>query len=263
MKPVPGRTQKLSALAASPRELPAYQEFMNTKRLHDKNDGRMFYHMIQSFKPEEILTPQTDHEIALKMAEQFPGFEILVATHTDREHIHSHFIINSVNADTGKKYHSNLESLQQLREVSDRLCLAYGLSVIQPKHCKTPGMSAREYRSADKGQSWKLQLAITIEDAMTMARKEAVHMTSKVIEYDLRSPGRNYDDLYTVIKGYGKWARLTESTWFIKTDATCAQVRDKLLSVMDANDRLFVGELDGCAAWHNTICSSEYLRNNL
>ena len=236
---------------------------MNTKRLHDKNDGRMFYHMIQSFKPEEILTPQTAHEIALKMAEQFPGFEILVATHTDREHIHSHFIINSVNADTGKKYHSNLESLQQLREVSDRLCLAYGLSVIQPKHCKTPGMSAREYRSADNGQSWKLQLAITIEDAMTMARKEAVHMTSKVIEYDLRSPGRNYDDLYTVIKGYGKWARLTESTWFIKTDATCAQVRDKLLSVMDANDRLFVGELDGCAAWHNTICSSEYLRNNL
>ena len=148
----------------------AYQEFMNTKRLHNKNDGRMFYHMIQSFKPEENLTPQTAHEIALKMANQLPGFEILVATHTDREHIHSHFIINSVSVDSGKKYHSNLESLQQLREISDQICTAYGLSVIQPKHRKTPAMSAREYRSADKGQSWKLQLAITIEDAMTMAR---------------------------------------------------------------------------------------------
>lgn len=148
----------------------AYQEFMNTKRLYNKNDGRMFYHMIQSFKPGENLTPQTAHEIALKLAEQFPGFEILVATHTDREHIHSHFIINSVNVNTGKKYHSNLESLQQLRAASDQLCLAYGLSVIQPKQRKTPGMSAREYRSADKGQSWKLQMAITIEDAMTMAR---------------------------------------------------------------------------------------------
>lgn len=172
----------------------AYQEFMNTKRMYDKNDGRMFYHMIQSFKSGENLTPQTAHEIALKMAEQFPGFEILVATHTDREHIHSHFIINSVNADTGKKYHSNLESLQQLREVSDQLCLAYGLSVIQPKHRKTPGMSAREYRSADKGQSWKLQMAITIEDAMTMARSRGHFISLMELEgYQVRwSKDRKY-----------------------------------------------------------------------
>lgn len=172
----------------------AYQEFMNTKRMYDKNDGRMFYHMIQSFKPGENLTPQTAHEIALKMAEQFPGFEILVATHTDREHIHSHFIINSVNADTGKKYHSNLESLLQLREVSDQLCLAYGLSVIQPKHRKTPGMSAREYRSADKGQSWKLQMAITIEDAMTMARSRGHFISLMELEgYQVRwSKDRKY-----------------------------------------------------------------------
>lgn len=88
-------------------------------------------------------------------------------------------------------------------------------------------------------------------------------MTSKVIEYDLRTPGRNYDDLYAAIKSYGQWAHLTESTWFIKTDESCVQVRDKLMSVMDSNDRLFVGELTGCAAWHNTICDNNYLRNNL
>lgn len=172
----------------------AYQEFMNTKRLYDKNGGRMFYHMIQSFKPGENLTPQTAHEIALKLAEQFPGFEILVATHTDREHIHSHFIINSVSADTGKKYHSNLESLQQLRAASDQLCLAYGLSVIQPKQRKTPGMSAREYRSADKGQSWKLQMAITIEDAMTMARSRGHFLYLMELEgYQVRwSDDRKY-----------------------------------------------------------------------
>lgn len=88
-------------------------------------------------------------------------------------------------------------------------------------------------------------------------------MTSKVIEYDLRAPGRNYDDLYAAIKSYSQWAHLTESTWFIKTAESCVQVRDKLMSVMDSNDRLFVGELTGSAAWNNTICDSNYLRNNL
>lgn len=88
-------------------------------------------------------------------------------------------------------------------------------------------------------------------------------MSSKIIVYDLRAPGRNYDTLYEVIKSYGVWAHITESTWFIKTDATCSQVRDKLLAVMDANDRLFVGELTGSAAWHNAICSNDYIKKHL
>lgn len=88
-------------------------------------------------------------------------------------------------------------------------------------------------------------------------------MSSKIIEYDLRKPGRNYDALYEAIKSYGTWAQITESTWFVKTGETCVQVRDRLLSVIDANDRLFVGELKGVAAWRNIICESDYLKNNL
>lgn len=147
----------------------AFREFLNTKRLYGKTEGRQFYQLIQSFHPEEDLTPQTAHEIALKLAEEFAGFEVVVATHTDRDHIHSHFIVNPVSAESGKKYHSNMESLQHLRDVSDALCREYGLSVIQPKQKKSSGMSAREYRSADKGQSWKLRLAIAIDDAMAIA----------------------------------------------------------------------------------------------
>ena len=147
----------------------AYQEFLNTKRLYNKNDGRMFYHLIQSFHPEEDLTPQTAHEIALHLAEQFAGYEVVVATHTDRDHIHSHLIINSVSAETGKKYHSDKDNIQHLRDVSDDLCRAYGLSVLKPKPKKTSTMSSREYRAADKGQSWKLRLAIAIDDAMELA----------------------------------------------------------------------------------------------
>lgn len=88
-------------------------------------------------------------------------------------------------------------------------------------------------------------------------------MSSKVIEYDLRNPGRNYDALYEAIKSYGTWAHLTESTWFVKTAETCVQIRDRLLSVMDSNDRLFVGELTGVAAWRNLICDNDYLKKNL
>lgn len=88
-------------------------------------------------------------------------------------------------------------------------------------------------------------------------------MTSMIIEYDLRSPGRNYDELYKAIKAYSVWAHITESTWFIKTSESCVQVRDKLLAHMDGNDRIFVAALTGVAAWSNVLCDSEYLKKNL
>lgn len=88
-------------------------------------------------------------------------------------------------------------------------------------------------------------------------------MTSMIIEYDLRTPGRNYDELYKAIKNFSEWARITESTWFVKTSESCVQVRDKLLAHMDGNDRIFVAALTGVAAWSNVLCDSEYLKKNL
>ena len=148
----------------------AYNEMMNTKLRYKKASGRMYYHLLQSFHPDENLTPETAHEIALRFTEEnFPGYEVLVATHVDRNHIHSHMVINSVNADNGYKYHSDNNEIQKLRDSSDKLCLEYGLSVIETIPPKTKGMSAREYRAADKGQSWKLDLAMAIDEAMCYA----------------------------------------------------------------------------------------------
>lgn len=148
----------------------AFNEMMNTKIQYRKTDGRMYYHLFQSFHPDEPITPETANEIALKFAqEQFKGYEVLVATHIDREHIHSHFILNSVSAETGLKYHPDKNEIQRLRDYSDNLCRKYGLSVVIPKQPKVKQMSAREYRSADKGQSWKLQLAIAVDEAMKYA----------------------------------------------------------------------------------------------
>ena len=100
------------------------------------------------------------------LEEQVKNF---IAEHVDRNHIHSHLVINSVNAESGYKYHSDNKEIQRLRDSSDKLCLKYGLSVIESAPSKTKGMSSREYRSADKGQSWKLGLAMAIDDAMRYA----------------------------------------------------------------------------------------------
>lgn len=152
----------------------AYTEFNNTKRLHGKSDGRLFYHFVQSFSVDENISPQTAHEIALRFAEEtekFSGFEIVVSTHCDRDHIHSHFVMNSVNSDTGKKFHITEREIEMLMQASDNICREYGLSVIEPKPKseRAKPMSDREYRSAVKGESWKIQLEAVISNAMKTA----------------------------------------------------------------------------------------------
>ena len=150
----------------------AFDEFMTTKRLYKQDDGRMFYHMVQSFSPEENITPEVAHEIACKLADAIPGFEIVVATHCDADHVHSHFVINSVSFETGKKYHSDPQSIQALWDASDKLCLQYGLSVITERKKKEHKMNDREYRAYDRGNSWKMALEIAIDDCMIMARNK-------------------------------------------------------------------------------------------
>ena len=125
---------------------------LDTKRAYEKMDGVMYYHVIQSFKPGEI-TPELALEIAQKFAqEHLPGYEAVIAVHVDRQHIHAHIIFNSVNADTGEKYHSNARSYySQIRATSDRLCREHGLSVIiegQPSQA----VSYIEWLRQSKGQ---------------------------------------------------------------------------------------------------------------
>jgi len=155
----------------------AYTEFCNTKNLFGKSDGRQYYHFVQSFGVDESITPQLAHEIALRFAtesEKFQGFEIVVSTHCDRDHIHSHFVMNSVNAESGKKFHISESDVEELMAQSDKLCMEYGLSVV-PKadgKSKAKNMSDREYRSAVKRESWKLRLEATIANAMRIAKSK-------------------------------------------------------------------------------------------
>ena len=216
----------------------AYQEFLNTKRLYGKTEGRMYYHVLQSFSPQEPLTAETAHEIALKLAQEFAGFEVLVCTHTDRDHLHSHLIINSVSAEDGRKYHSDKDNIQRIRQASDQLCLQYGLSVIKPKNKRTPGMSAAEYRSADKGQSWKLRLAIAIDEAMAAALSRDHFLELMELEgYRVRWEKDRKYITYTTPEGKQcRDIRLHETKYLKENMELEFRIRKQILSGIEAAD---------------------------
>ena len=148
----------------------AFDEFLSTKLLHRKDGGVMFYHMVQSFPKGANVDPRTAHDAARQLARYFEGCEVLVCTHTDREHIHSHCIINSVNFETGRKVHMADEQIQELRVCNDQICEELGLPKFQRDgHRQSHGMSNAEYYTASKGESWKFELMRVIDECMRCA----------------------------------------------------------------------------------------------
>ena len=130
----------------------------------------MFYHMVQSFPKGANVDPRIAHEAARRLAGYFKGCEVLVCTHIDREHIHSHCIINSVNFETGKKVHMADEQIQELRARNDQICEELGLPKFQRDEQKrSRGMSNAEYYTADRGESWKFELMRVIDECMRYA----------------------------------------------------------------------------------------------
>ena len=95
-----------------------------TKRLWGKNGGRTYKHFIQSFAKDENISPEQAHQIAYQLAEALPewaDFEVLIATHTDTEYLHTHFIVNSVSYVDGHKLQQSRDELQNMKDQSDRL----------------------------------------------------------------------------------------------------------------------------------------------
>ena len=160
--------QLVSGIGCQPET--AFDEFLSTKLLHHKDGGVMFYHMVQSFPKGANIDPRTAHEAARQLAGYFEGCEVLVCTHVDREHIHSHCIINSVNFETGKKVHMADEQIQELRVRNDQICEELGLPKFQrDKQKRSRGMSNAEYYTADRGESWKFELMRVIDECMRCA----------------------------------------------------------------------------------------------
>ena len=182
----------ISGINCQPQSV--YDDFLNTKLLYHKDGGVMFYHMVQSFPKGAAVDPRQAHEAARRLAEYFAGCEVLVCTHVDREHIHSHCVINSVNFETGKKLHMAKEQIQELMRRNDAICLEMGLPVFEPTTQQARGMGGAEYHTALKGQSWKLRLMNAIDECMKYAAdKDAFISLMESEGYQVRwESGRKY-----------------------------------------------------------------------
>ena len=217
-------------------------EMTATKNLFHKNDGRLYYHLVQSFPSGYEIEPELAHKIAVELAEKaFNKYEVVVATHIDREHIHSHLVVNSVSFEDGKKYHSNKESVEELMNLSDEICQHYGVHVLDTpkKKMNRDYLSDSEYRSAKRGESFKWELMNVINQVMKQAKsKKQFCYLMKQQGYDVRWEDNRKYITYTCPNGrrcrdnklHGDKYRKENMEYEFETRRIAADVRQGVVS---------------------------------
>jgi hypothetical protein len=148
-------------------------QFKQLRIAHNQDKGILAHHYIQSFSPDDNITPEQAHQIGLEFIKRVaPNYQIIVATHIDKAHIHNHFFINSCNIETGYKWHDNLNTLGHLQDVSDGLCRVNDLSVID-RNAERKGIDQTTYQLAMKGKSWKVNLVNDLDVAIKSCKGKA------------------------------------------------------------------------------------------
>ena len=145
----------------------ARDQMIMTKRRFCKEDGIMAYHAYQSFAKGET-TPDIAHEIGKKLAQELWGgrFEVIVATHLDKGHMHNHFVINSVSFLDGKKYNDCKATYRLMLQASDRLCKEYGLSIVENPECGKSKHYA-EWKADQEGKpTWRGLIRADVDEAI-------------------------------------------------------------------------------------------------
>lgn len=136
----------------------ALDNFNETKETFGKKKGRQYYHFVQSFPPNENITAKQAHEAAIRFVEEckkFIGFEMIAVTHQDREHLHTHFVMDSVSFVDGHKFHITKKELAQMKELQNQICIEMGYS---PAPEKGKEMSCKDRKGISTGNSKLFQL---------------------------------------------------------------------------------------------------------
>ena len=213
----------------------AAHQFIETKKLwqsisgRDKLGGRACYHGYQSFKEGEV-TAEIAHEIGVKLAQELWGdrLEVVVATHCNTGHYHNHFVINSVSFRDGIKFHNTPADYARMREVSDRLCREYAISVIE-----NPGGRAKSYGEWQAEQNGKPTHRGTIRADIDRAilasttERDFIRVMGEM-GYQLKTRGKGGKPLkYPALKppdagGYFRFHKLGE-------DYTLDKIRERIL----------------------------------
>lgn len=145
------------------------KQFYWTRKAFDKDNKILAHHYVQSFSPNENITPELAHQIGVELMQKVaPNFQVIISTHVDKDHIHNHIIINSVNMETGVKWKGNQTTVEKiLWEESNKLSKQYGLTIIE-KHSGFRGIDQSTQKLAEKGQSWKVDLCKALDEATEM-----------------------------------------------------------------------------------------------
>ncbi|PAK42761.1 relaxase/mobilization nuclease domain-containing protein [Priestia megaterium] len=145
-------------------------QFKATREIWGKNGGIQAHHVIQSFKPDEV-DPQKANEIGLQLAEKLAkGHEVAVYTHTDKDHIHNHIVINAVNYGDGRKFHAHgQEAIDHVRKISDELCKEHGLSIVEERSADVRYTLAEQSLLQKGGSSWKDEIRTVVDSSKEQA----------------------------------------------------------------------------------------------
>jgi len=151
----------------------ALNEMKATKRAWNKTDGRQYKHFIQSFPKDESITLEEANQIARELVEswsKFKGYEVCYATHKDREHIHTHIIVNSVSYEHGKKFNYSKKELQDMKDLSDNILKRHDKSICK-KNKEVTAFEIGAYKTIEKAdkvtyKSWVLDIMMAVDKVM-------------------------------------------------------------------------------------------------
>ena len=175
----------------------ARDDMLRVKKAYGKEDGTIAYHGYQSFAEGEV-TPELAHEIGIRLAQEVWGdrYQVLVCTHLDKDsHIHNHFVVNTVSFVDGIKYHRTKEDYQFMRDVSDRLCREYGLSIIRHPEGKKKNYS--EWSAEKNGKpTYRGRIREDIDRAIEASLTEAEFYDAlEEMGYELKFTARSDKEL--------------------------------------------------------------------
>ena len=205
----------------------AYEEMALTKKFFHKEGKTLGYHIIQSFKGNEVPSEKAN-QIGRKLAEELWGdkYQVVICTHINKQNVHNHIILNSVSFIDGKKYHNSNAEIAFMKDASDRLCLNYGLSIINtPK-----GDKEKEFRQKNidyfNRRDEKMQKIINDID-------EVIKTVKKYSDFKLGLKAKGYEN----IKDYGKY--LTMKTPYFQRNVRIDRVFGERYSVQGIKNRIY------------------------
>lgn len=207
-----------------------FENFMNTKKIWNKESGRQGYHFMISFPPGEV-DAQTCYNVIEEFCQEYMGdaYDYLFAVHTDQDHMHGHIVFNSINRETGYKYRYEKGDWEKsIQPVTDKLCEKYGLSPLTFEKEKT-GESYAKWLEKEGKLNWGQIIRADLDYAVSRSNSvddffSILHQMNYKISYNPNSYSKRTQKPYVT---------------YIFTDEKGVEHKHRSMSLAGARDEDF------------------------